>query len=71
MWNNALQLLKAFEISILQNTMLVQIAVLSYLFLEEQLTYMKILAMTLVFIGVLIVQLNSILKPHKNTPIRK
>jgi drug/metabolite transporter (DMT)-like permease len=56
MWNDALQKLKAFEISILQNTMLVQIALLSYFFLGEQLTLMKIIAMSLVFIGVFVVQ---------------
>lgn len=60
MWNNALQKLEAFEISILQNTMLPQIAFLSYFFLGEQLTLMKIIAMTIVLIGVLVVQLKKI-----------
>ena len=57
MWNHALQKLEAFEISILQNTMLIQITILSWMFLGESLTYMKLLSMTLVFIGVLVVQL--------------
>ena len=57
LWNHALQRLEAFRIAILQNTMLIQIAVLSWFFLEEQMTAMKILPMALVFVGVLMVQL--------------
>jgi len=59
LWNHALQRLEAFEISILQNTMLVQIAVLSWLFLGEELTVMKLIPMALVFVGALIVQLRK------------
>lgn len=59
LWNHALQRLEAFEISVLQNTMLVQIAVLSWLFLGEELTMMKLIPMTLVFVGALIVQLRK------------
>lgn len=60
MWNHALQKLEAFEISVIQNTMLVQITLLSWLFLGEILTLMKIISMALVFGGVLIVQLKKI-----------
>jgi len=57
LWNHALQKLEAFKISILQNTMLIQIALLSWLFLDEQLTGMKTVSIVLVFVGVLMVQL--------------
>jgi len=57
LWNHALQRLEAFEISVLQNTMLVQIAVLSWMFLGEQLSVAKLVPMVLVFIGALVVQL--------------
>ena len=57
LWNHALQRLEAFETSILQNTMLIQIAVLSWVFLGERLTGMKLVAMAMVFFGVLTVQL--------------
>lgn len=57
LWNHALQRLEAFKIAVLQNTMLIQIAVLSWFFLEEQMTAIKILPMALVFVGVLMVQL--------------
>ena len=59
LWNHALQRLEAFEISVLQNTMLVQIAILSWIFFGEQLTVMKVIPMALVFVGALIVQLRK------------
>jgi drug/metabolite transporter (DMT)-like permease len=59
LWNHALQRLEAFEISVLQNTMLVQIALLAWFFLGEQLTGTKIVAMALVFLGALVVQLRG------------
>ena len=57
LWNHALQRLEAFKIAVLQNMMLIQIAVPSWLFLEEQMTAVKTLPMALVFVGVLMVQL--------------
>jgi drug/metabolite transporter (DMT)-like permease len=60
LWNHALQRVEAFEISILQNTMLIQIAVLSVIFLGETLTATKLLGMAAVFVGVLIVQLSGL-----------
>jgi drug/metabolite transporter (DMT)-like permease len=61
MWNHALQRVEAFEISILQNTMLIQIAILSVIFLGEKLTAVKMLGMAAVFVGVLIVQLSGLI----------
>ncbi|TRO47512.1 hypothetical protein E2P65_04275 [Candidatus Bathyarchaeota archaeon] len=57
LWNHALQRLEAFEISVLQNTMLVQIALLSWMFLGESLTLAKLIPMALVFVGALVVQM--------------
>jgi drug/metabolite transporter (DMT)-like permease len=57
LWNHALKRLRVFEQSILQNTMLIQISVLAYVFLQETLIIQKILGMVLVFIGALIVQI--------------
>ena len=56
MWNHALETLDAFELSILQNTMLIQITILSMIFLGERLAPVKYLYMGLVFVGVYIVQ---------------
>lgn len=57
LWNYALQRIEAFEISVLQNTMLIQIGFLAWIFLGEKLTIVKLTAMALVFSGTLIVQL--------------
>ena len=56
MWNHALETLDAFELSILQNTMLIQITILSIIFLGERLPPIKYAYMALVFIGVYVVQ---------------
>ena len=60
LWNRALLALEAFQISVLQNTMLVQIGLLAWLFLGEGLTAMKLISMLLVFAGALIVQLRDV-----------
>jgi len=65
LWNHAFKILKAFELSVLQNTMLIQISILSWIFLNEKLTPMRILGMAVVLVGVLMVQL---LYPRKIKP---
>jgi drug/metabolite transporter (DMT)-like permease len=58
LWNYCLKYLKAYEQSILQNTMLIQITALSWVFLKaEAITFTNIIGIFLVFIGVLIVQI--------------
>ncbi len=57
LWNHALKRVKAFELSILQNTMLIQIGILAWIFLDEAITALKITAMAIVFVGVIIVQI--------------
>lgn len=57
LWNHALERMRAFELSVLQNTMLIQIGILAWTFLGEKLTATKIMAMAMVFVGVLIVQI--------------
>jgi len=56
LWNVALKTLKAFELSILQNTMLVQIALLSWYFLGEEITLNMAIGMALILVGSGIVQ---------------
>jgi drug/metabolite transporter (DMT)-like permease len=58
-WNHALETLNVFELSILQNTMLIQITILSIIFLDEKLPIVKYIYMALVFIGVYIVQIRG------------
>lgn len=59
LWNHVLRRMKAYELSILQNTMLVQIAILAFLFLGEQLTINNISGIIFVLVGVTLVQLQT------------
>jgi len=53
-WNRTLQTLTAVETSIINNTMLIQIAVLAWIFLDERLTWMDIIGLSLAAAGVLL-----------------
>ncbi len=57
LWNNSLRTLTAVESSIINSTMLPQIAILAWLFLYEPLGVRQIFGIVLVGIGTLIVQL--------------
>ena len=57
LWNKSLQTLTAVESSIINGTMLPQIAVLAWIFLGETLGGKEIFGMTFVLVGTLIVQL--------------
>jgi drug/metabolite transporter (DMT)-like permease len=56
LWNKSLQSLTAIESSIINNTMLPQIAILAWIFLDEPLNLRQILGLGLVTIGIIIVQ---------------
>ncbi|WP_305306432.1 DMT family transporter [Brevundimonas sp.] len=57
LWNRAQAVLSALEASLINNTMLIQIAVLAVLFLGERLTATQVAGLTLAGVGVLYVQL--------------
>ncbi len=57
LWNHTLRALSAMESSIINSTMLVQIALLAWLFLGERLTWQEGIGMALAGLGALIVQL--------------
>lgn len=57
LWNHTLQTLSAVESSIINNTMLIQIAVLGWVFLGESLTPLDVGGLLLVAGGALLVQL--------------
>jgi len=59
-WNYTLKHLQAFESSIINSTMLIQIALLAFLFLGEGLSTKKVIGMLLVAVGAVLVQLKSI-----------
>ena len=55
LWNSSLRILSATESSIINNTMLVQIAVLAWLFLGERLSWGDVVGLILAAIGALLV----------------
>lgn len=57
LWNHTLRTLSAIQSSIINNTMLVQIAVLAWIFLGERLRAKQLFGMALVAVGALMVQL--------------
>jgi drug/metabolite transporter (DMT)-like permease len=59
LWNQVLQKLTAYEASIINNTMLVQIAILSWIFLGDVITLKMALGMLLVTGGAVLVNLRS------------
>jgi drug/metabolite transporter (DMT)-like permease len=67
LWNKTLRLLKAFESSVISNTMLIQIAILSWIFLSEPLESKQIFAILLLTVGTLTVQLGGV-KSHDEKP---
>jgi len=63
LWNHTLRTLSAMESSIINSTMLVQIAVLAWLFLGEQLTWQEGIGMALASLGAIVVQIR---RPPRN-----
>lgn len=57
LWNHTLRTLSATESSIINNTMLFQIAILAWLFLDEPLNGRQIAGMVLAMLGTLLVQI--------------
>jgi drug/metabolite transporter (DMT)-like permease len=57
LWNRALRTLSAMESSVINNTMLFQIAVLAWAFLGESLTLAEVAGILLAAVGTLLVQL--------------
>lgn len=68
LWNHTLRTLTAVESSILNGTMLPQIAILAWLFLDEPLTPRQMISLGLVATGTLIVQLRRAGKAPAQQP---
>ena len=56
LWNRTLRTLTAMQSSIINNTMLFQIAILAWIFLNERVTWREGIGMALAVIGVVTVQ---------------
>lgn len=62
-WNYTLRTLTAIESSIINGTMLIQIAVLAWIFLDEGISFQEIIGMTIAAIGAILVQLKRRINP--------
>ena len=62
LWNRSLQNLSAVESSLINNTMLIQIAILAWIFLDERLTWMDVLGLILAAVGILLAHI----QPRRN-----
>jgi len=56
LWNWVLKALPSYELTVIQNLMLIEIAILAFLFLQETITALMVAGMALVLCGVLAVQ---------------
>lgn len=56
LWNHTMRVLSSIESSIINNTMLIQIAILSWLFMNESLNNKEIIAVLIVVVGAFLVQ---------------
>lgn len=68
LWNHTLRTLSAAESSIINNTMLVQIAALAVIFLGETITTQEIMGLAVAIVGILIFQLRRVVVIKQHTP---
>jgi drug/metabolite transporter (DMT)-like permease len=59
LWNRSLQVLSAAQSGVINNTMMVQIAILAWIFLGERLDRIQITGLIIVLIGTLLVQIRQ------------
>ena len=64
LWNHTLRRLTATQSAVINNTMLVQIAVLAWLFLGERLDRRQVIGLATVAVGAAVGQLRRRLRPQ-------
>lgn len=66
LWNHTLRTLSAMESSVINNTMLIQITILAWLFLGETVTGLEMIGLVLAALGALLVQVRFGSKQHND-----
>ena len=69
-WTHVLRSIRPYELSVIQNSMLVQIAILAWFFLGESLTAIMVVGVVLVIAGVLLVQIPAIRRSENLVNLR-
>jgi drug/metabolite transporter (DMT)-like permease len=59
LWNHTLRTVSAIESSIINGTMLIQIAILAWIFIGEKITFFEGIGMAIAVVGAVLVQLKS------------
>ncbi len=67
LWNHTLRSLKAMESSIINGTMLIQIAILAWFFLDEKITVQQGIGMGIATVGAVLVQLKTKIRDQSVT----
>lgn len=67
LWNKTMRVLPALESTLINNSMLIQISILAWFFLEESLSPFQIIGLVIATVGVIMVQIFS----TKNNPINQ
>ncbi|NLC13700.1 MAG: DMT family transporter, partial [Chloroflexi bacterium] len=62
LWNKSLQVLTAMESSIINNTMLIQISLLAWLFLGEKITWIGAIGLAIASLGTVLVNVKPAVK---------
>ena len=68
LWNHSQQVLNAYESSLVNNTILIQIAILAWIFLGERLSLLDIAALVIALIGLLLTSLKRSESPLEPVP---
>jgi drug/metabolite transporter (DMT)-like permease len=68
-WNKAMKTLRALDISLINNTMLPQITILSIIFLAETVTPLEFFSLVIVLVSVVLIQIHSIIKQNNKRKV--
>ena len=60
LWNRSMKTLRALDISLINNTMLPQITVLSIVFLGEMINFVEFISLTIILTSIILIQFHSI-----------
>lgn len=69
LWNHALRTIPAYELSVIQNAMLPEIAILAWLFLGEQLSLIMGIGIVIVIVGVALTQIGRLRRSEPLTTV--
>ena len=67
LWNHTLRTISAMESSVINNTMLIQITLLAWIFLDERINWIQMIGLALAALGAFLVQLRRAQQENSST----